>query len=106
MRTLIRRIWNEDDGVLSFEWVLLITLLAIGIVGGLAAARDAIIEELGDVSQAAINIDQSYQLDGIPELNIDDVMFDDDVPLYEDCDRSTGPIGQSGDMDLINDTDS
>jgi Flp pilus assembly pilin Flp len=64
MQRIINRMWQEDDGVLSFEWVMLITLLVIGIVGGLAAARDAIIDELGDIAQAAINLDQSYVLIG------------------------------------------
>ena len=38
------RMWNEEEGVLSFEWTLLVTLLVLGIVGGLAGARDAIID--------------------------------------------------------------
>jgi len=62
MKRLLKKMWQEDDGVLSFEWVLLVTLLTIGIVGGLAAARDAIIDELGDVAEAAQGIDQSYTL--------------------------------------------
>ena len=49
MKHCIRRIWCEDEGVLTFEWVLLVTLLTIGVVSGLAAARDAVIDELGDV---------------------------------------------------------
>src|SRR5262245_11065634 len=56
------QMWREEDGVLSFEWTLLLTLLTIGIVGGLAAARAAIIDELGDVAEAAQGIDQSYSL--------------------------------------------
>ena len=32
MKKYMQRIWSEDDGVLSFEWVLLVTLLTIGIV--------------------------------------------------------------------------
>ena len=59
---LMQRVWVEDDGVLSFEWVLLVTLLTIGIVSGLAAARDAIIDELGDVAQAMLALDQSYTI--------------------------------------------
>ena len=42
MQRLISRIWTEDDGVLSFEWTLLLTLLTLGIVSGISAARDAI----------------------------------------------------------------
>jgi Flp pilus assembly pilin Flp len=66
----LRNVWSEDDGGLSFEWVLLVTLLTIGIVGGLSAARDAIIDELGDVAQSAIALDQSYRVDGAPDMVI------------------------------------
>lgn len=37
-------------GVLAFEWILLITLLVIGIIGGLSAVRDAIVLELKDLA--------------------------------------------------------
>lgn len=64
------QLWQEDDGVLSFEWTLLLTLLTIGVVTGLAGARDAIIDELGDVAEAAQGIDQSYSLAAV-------LIFDD-----------------------------
>jgi Flp pilus assembly pilin Flp len=68
--------WTEDDGVLSFEWTLLVTLLTIGIVGGLAGARDAIIDELGDVAEAAQGIDQSFSLSGLNiNLTINGIPF-------------------------------
>ncbi|MEX2025956.1 MAG: hypothetical protein WEH44_01625, partial [Pirellulaceae bacterium] len=60
---VLSRMWKEEDGVLSFEWVMLVTLLTIGIVSGLAGARDAIIDELGDVAQAMLALDQSYTID-------------------------------------------
>ena len=53
--------------MLTFEWILLITLLAIGIVGGLSAARDAIVDELGDVSDAVIAVDQSWTVTVSPD---------------------------------------
>ncbi len=62
-------IWREEDGVLSFEWTLLLTLLTLGIVAGLAGARDAIIDELGDVAEAAQGIDQSYSLSAVLVFN-------------------------------------
>ena len=62
MKSLLYRVWKEDRGVLTFEWVLLITVLVIGIVGGLSAVRDALITELGDVAQAMISLDQSYTI--------------------------------------------
>jgi len=60
--SLLNRVWREDEGVLTFEWILLITVLVIGIVGGLSAVRDAVITELGDVAEAMISLDQSYTI--------------------------------------------
>ncbi len=62
MKGLFNRVWREDEGVLTFEWILLITVLVIGIVGGLSAVRDAVISELGDVAEAVISLDQSYTI--------------------------------------------
>jgi len=59
---LLQRVWRGDEGVLTFEWILLITILAIGIVGGLSAVRDAIISELGDLAVAITSLDQSYTI--------------------------------------------
>lgn len=94
MKRLIQRAWSEDEGVLSFEWILLITLLVIGLVAGLAAVRDATIDELGDVAEAAINIDQSYTMPGDEDLGLEEVVFEDELPGFATCDRG-GPAGQN-----------
>jgi Flp pilus assembly pilin Flp len=62
--------WTEDDGVLAFEWILLATLLTIGIVGGIAAVRDATIDELGDIALAYSNLDQSYSVNDPPVISV------------------------------------
>ena len=107
MKNVLSRVWKEEDGVLSFEWVLLVTLLTIGIVGGLAAARDAIIDELGDVAQAMMAVDQSYTI-AFPLLVVvhdpavssaSDSAFTDAL-FYSDCGRSTTPIGQLPQTDV------
>ncbi len=74
---LLARLVREDAGVLTFEWVLLISVLVIGIVGGLTAARDAIISELGDVAGAAVAIDQSFTVNADPWLGRNAMNFDD-----------------------------
>jgi hypothetical protein len=104
MRACFQKLLREDDGVLSFEWVLLITLLVIGVVSGLAAARDAVIDELGDVAQAMLALDNSYTIDWPLEVLIDTDVTNGvnpvaiglasdsgfiDVLLYTDCDRTT-----------------
>lgn len=61
--TVLRR---DERGVLSFEWILLITVLTIGIVGGITAVRDAVISELGDTAGAMVAVDQSYSVAAPP----------------------------------------
>lgn len=62
MRNLLRQMWKEDEGTLSFEWVTLTSLLAIGVVGGMATLRDAANDELVDVAEAMTSLDQSYEI--------------------------------------------
>ena len=107
------QVWREEDGVLSFEWTLMLTLLTLGIVAGLAGARDAIIDELGDVAEAAQGFDQSYSLaavlvfddadnDGIQDpgeatiftTNASDYVEGPEDAVYTDCARSALPLGQ------------
>ncbi|HUE72612.1 MAG TPA: hypothetical protein VMP01_17130 [Pirellulaceae bacterium] len=104
---VLSRMWKEEDGVLSFEWVMLVTLLTIGIVSGLAGARDAIISELGDVAQAMLALDQSYTIDFPPEVLVhaattssaSDSSFID-AALYIDCARTAAPVGQGPELDI------
>ncbi len=74
---LFARLIREEAGVLTFEWVLLISVIVIGIVGGLTAARDAIVSELGDVAGAAVAIDQSFSVNADPWLGRNAFSFDD-----------------------------
>ena len=96
MNHLFSRLWHEDDGVLSFEWALLVTLLTLGIVAGLAAARDALIDEFGDVSEAMLALDHSMTIDFPLQIivhdNTDISSASDssftDALTYSDCTRA------------------
>jgi hypothetical protein len=87
MRHCLRAMWREDEGVLSFEWVLVTTLLVISVVGGLAAARDAIIDELGDAAQAMLALDNSYTIAFPLQIAID----------TGHASLGTGPVGLASD---------
>jgi hypothetical protein len=54
--------------VLSFEWTVLASLLTVGVVAGIAGVRDAVTDEMGDLSQAMVQLDQSYYIE--PPLGI------------------------------------
>lgn len=58
------RIMKDENGVLTFEWILLITLLVIGIIGGIAAIRDALIIESAETAGAIVALNQSYAVSG------------------------------------------
>src|SRR5262247_1151226 len=102
MKTVLARVWSEQDGVLAFEWVLLLTLLTIGIVSGVAAARDAIIDEFGDVAEAMLALDQSYTIDLPLQVQVhapstsaaSDSAFVDAF-LFTDCGRIGTPVDQT-----------
>jgi hypothetical protein len=104
MTRTLTKLWHDQDGSLSFEWAMVLTLLVIGIVSGLAAARDAIIDELGDIAQAAGAIDQSFELAEItagnpPVILAPSMSFTDDAMIYTDCARAAAPAGQGSQAD-------
>lgn len=82
MKQFLARLADETDAVLSFEWILLVTLLTIGIVSGLTAARDAIIDELGDVAEAAQAFDQSYSLSDFDIVILGVTVFENNPSVY------------------------
>lgn len=99
---------SEEDGLLSFEWVMLVTLLAIGVVTGATAARDGIIDELGDTAESMLAVDGSYRIDLPLQVSINpdgvgpgtvvgqssDSQFVDGQ-RFTDCDRPSQPVPAS-----------
>lgn len=66
---LLTRLRQEDEGLLTLEWILLATLIVIGLVGAYSAIRDGFVDELGDVAEAVIRVDQSFHTEppaGLP----------------------------------------
>ena len=107
IKTLTLSMWKEDDGALSWEWTLITTIIVLGIVSGVAGARDAVVDEMGDISQGFLAVDQSYSIDFPLEITIDgdstlgasnsDYI---DSAIYADCARVTDPLGQGSEVDL------
>ena len=94
MKRFLRRTVQNDRGVLTFEWILLITVLIIGIVGGLSAVRDGLVTELGDVTGAVMHIDQSYTVVTDPCTGFGNAFeFEDTLAECEPA-RSTLDISQ------------
>lgn len=53
----LRGLWRDErGGMLSTEYILLGTLLTLGLIVGIAAARDSILSELEDYAAAILGI--------------------------------------------------
>jgi Flp pilus assembly pilin Flp len=52
LRQLVTRKKQQRRGMLTLEWVLIITVVVIGIIGGLGAVRNATVGELSDLAEA------------------------------------------------------
>ncbi|MCH8922520.1 MAG: hypothetical protein IIA67_05160 [Planctomycetes bacterium] len=61
--------WNrfrrdEQGFIVSTELVLIGTVLVIGMLVGLVSVRDQVVQEMGDLAEAASDFDQSFSFDG------------------------------------------
>lgn len=53
---------SHRKGIVIFEWILLITLFVIGIVGGFAIVRDSTVIESAEVADAILHHNHSYHI--------------------------------------------
>ena len=61
MVSLLRRLIRDEAGfIVSSELVLISTVAVFGTVVGLTSVRDQVVQELGDVSAAISDVNQSY----------------------------------------------
>ncbi|MGI8980627.1 MAG: hypothetical protein ACR2FY_15470 [Pirellulaceae bacterium] len=62
--SLLKHSAIRRKGALALEWILLITIVVVGVLGGLAAVRNATVQEITDLSKAVeqINVKTSAEL--------------------------------------------
>lgn len=59
---MIKRIWNDDEGVLTLEWILLLSLIVIGVIVAISSVRDALTDQLHGLTGAISSLDTSYNI--------------------------------------------
>src|SRR5262245_905232 len=65
MRNLMSKLWNDDVGaIIAGEFVLVATILVLGLVVGFKAVNSALNDELGETADAFGAISQSYRYCG------------------------------------------
>jgi len=60
MRKLFVSMWKDDAGIVAFEYLLVATIIGLGLVVGLSAVSVALNSELTELAQAILALDQSY----------------------------------------------
>ena len=61
---------RKKKGVITFEWILLLSLLLIGIAGGVAIIRDALVIESCEVADAILHNNKSYIVSPSAEVRV------------------------------------
>ena len=49
---MFKRLWYEDEGVLTFEWIMLTSLVVAGSVWGMYGVRNKLNQEMAGVTTA------------------------------------------------------
>lgn len=66
MKTIATQLWNDDAGaIIASEYLFVVTILIIGTIVGLAAVREAVNTELGEVANALLALSQGYTISGV-----------------------------------------
>ena len=82
----ILRGFLRDEGafLLSSESLLLGTVCVIGLIVGLAEVRNAVVEELGDFSDAVASLSQDYAYTSVESTNVNLAPFQTSGAAYDD----------------------
>jgi hypothetical protein len=63
MRKLFAKLWSDESGfIVSVELLFVCVILVIGLTGGLAALRSAVVSELAAVGAAIEQLDPGYNI--------------------------------------------
>ena len=57
---MLKKLWNDDNGIVALEYMLVATIVGLSLVVGLSAVSRAINLELVETANAIAHIDQSY----------------------------------------------
>jgi Flp pilus assembly pilin Flp len=58
------KLWNDDAGVVTVEYLVLGTFLALTLIVGVATLAASINAELSELSQAILSFSQTYSVSG------------------------------------------
>ena len=100
-KRLGQRLWTDSSGfIISGDYILLTTILVIGMVVGVVTLRDQFVQELGDISDSIESLDQSYTYTIVDPTDPNNVIltvdFDENNYSEPPPPDSPDPTGESG----------
>lgn len=60
MRKMMQQLWQDDAGIVALEYLLVATIVGLGLVVGLSNLEIALDNELTELANAITALDQSY----------------------------------------------
>jgi len=64
MRNVFAKLWADDAGVVTIEYLVLGTFLALALIVGVATLARSINVELNELAQAILSFNQSFAVSG------------------------------------------
>jgi Flp pilus assembly pilin Flp len=58
------RLWKDDAGIVALEYLLVATIVGLGLVVGLSAFEQAMNTELTELANAILAVDEGYYIAG------------------------------------------
>ncbi len=93
----MEKFFRDETGSLTLEWIFMLSLLVLGIVGGIATIRNAMILEAGDDAGAAVSLNTAYTVCAPPTLSVNSKQSAI-IPGFEnDAAPNKVKIGNTGD---------
>jgi Flp pilus assembly pilin Flp len=65
MKSTFRKLWQDDEGIVALEYLLVATIVGLGLVIGLAAIFTAMSSELSELSNAIMALNQDFGVIGM-----------------------------------------
>ena len=66
---MFAKMWNDEAGNVALEYLLLATIVGLGLVVGFSALSNGLNAEYTELSNAILSLDQSYTYDGSSNCN-------------------------------------
>jgi Flp pilus assembly pilin Flp len=66
---MFAKLWKDEAGIVALEYLLVATIIGLGLVVGLSNLESALNVELTELGNAILGLSQAYSIDGLSGCN-------------------------------------